>query len=250
MLGLDFPALKSYAECSAVDLQEVGCLSEIHPPFRFLPVGSVANDLVVGTQGCDPLFCPPVTTACPQTVAGENAGDHFIRTSACQNPHCFHKILWRLFTILTSTPAAYLQLSVDSAFPVNDQNDCTLVRIYICDDFVNQGSHKPFFSAEHCCGGYSKPFPDHWPGARNTLLWVELMPPVDDCADLSSVLCLANVGAPHSIAVLTRRQPGDFLGLSNHIVSVHGERRSVLPPVLVPTPAVLGRPAGSVLPPP
>jgi|SRR6516165_10215006 len=153
MLGLDVPALKSYAECSAVDPQEVGCLSEIHPPFRFLPLSSVANDLVVGTQGCDPLFCPPVTTAGPQTVAGENASDHFIRTNACQNPHCFHKILWRLCTVLTSAPAAYLQLSVDSAFPVYDQNDCTLVRIYICDYFVNQGSHKALFQPNIGVGG-------------------------------------------------------------------------------------------------
>ena len=120
MLGLDFPALKCYAECSAVDIQEVGCLSEIHPPFRFLPLGGVANDLVVRTQGCDPLFCPPVTTARPQAIAGENARDHFIGTNARQNPHCFHHILWSLCAILTAPSTAYVQLSMNPALPMND----------------------------------------------------------------------------------------------------------------------------------
>src|SRR3954447_9508956 len=103
------------------------------------------------------------------------------------------------------------------------------------------------FSAEHRYRDCSKPFPDHRPGAQTRLSWVELVQPVVDCADRSSVLRLANVGAPHSIAVPTRRQPGDFQDLSDHTVSVHGELRSVLPPVLVPTPAAPGRPAGSVL---
>ena len=47
MLGLDLTALKRYAECGAVDVQEVGCLSEIHPPFCLLPLGGVAGDLVI-----------------------------------------------------------------------------------------------------------------------------------------------------------------------------------------------------------
>src|SRR4051794_38060571 len=145
MLGLDLTALKSYAECGAVDVQEVGCLSEIHPPFCLLPLRGVAGDLVIRSQRCDPFFCPSVTTACPQTVPGENARDHFIGTNACQNPHSFHKILWGLRAILTASPTAHLQLSMDTAFPVNGQDECALVRIYICDNLMDQCPHDAFF---------------------------------------------------------------------------------------------------------
>jgi hypothetical protein len=148
MLGPDFAAPKSYSECSAIDIQEVGRLSQIHPTFCLLPFYGVARDLVVRTQRCDPFLRPPVATACPQTVPGENACDHFIRTNACQLPHRIHKILWSLSTILTAAPAAQLQLSMDTAFPMNGQNECPLFSIYICDNFVNQCPHNALFQSD------------------------------------------------------------------------------------------------------
>jgi hypothetical protein len=87
VLGLDLTVLKGYAEHRAVDIQEVGCLSEIHPPFGILALSRVTRNFVIGSQSDNPLFCPPVATARPQTIAGENARDHFIGTNARQNPH-------------------------------------------------------------------------------------------------------------------------------------------------------------------
>ena len=122
MLGLDLTALKGYAERRAVDIQELGCLIEIHPPFGILALSRVTRNFVIGSQSDDPLFCPPITTARPQTIAGENARDHFIGTNARQNPHCFHNVLWSLCAILTAPSAAYTQLSMNPALPMNDQD--------------------------------------------------------------------------------------------------------------------------------
>lgn len=47
MFGQDLAMLKRYPQGSAVDLQEIGRLREVHPSFCHLPLSRVARDLVV-----------------------------------------------------------------------------------------------------------------------------------------------------------------------------------------------------------
>jgi hypothetical protein len=63
------------------DFQEVGCLSEVHPPFGLLPFGGMARDLVVRTQRGDPFLDPAVPAAGLQTASSEDTGNRRIGTN-------------------------------------------------------------------------------------------------------------------------------------------------------------------------
>jgi hypothetical protein len=93
MLRLDLPALKRHAECGATNVQEVGCLSEVHPSFLRLSFGSMAREVIVRTQRGNTLLYAAVPAAGLQSASSENTGAHRIGTDPCQDPDCLHHML-------------------------------------------------------------------------------------------------------------------------------------------------------------
>ena len=79
MLGVDLLTFKRHAKCGAINVQEVGCLSEVHPSFRLLPFGGMPWDLVCErnevTRSLIQRFprpvCKPLRVRIPAIVASE-----------------------------------------------------------------------------------------------------------------------------------------------------------------------------------
>src|SRR5215831_9245767 len=108
----------------------------MHPVIR-VAVASVARNLILTAQGRDEWLGPAIPAPRHQAVSIEDARNIFVRTRASQYANGIDNFFRGVAAVLSASPPTHAQFRVDSAFPVNHQNDLTSLGIHVGNNFVN-----------------------------------------------------------------------------------------------------------------
>jgi hypothetical protein len=144
MIRFNLTSLDGEAECSRADAERVSGFCQIHESLCLAATTIVTRDLMMGAQGRHSFSRPAIAAPGYQTVPVKGDGQHIIRTDPRQRAHGSDDVFRGVCATLTPPSSRQSQLGMRPAFPMNDEDDFTGVRIDIDDDFLDQGSDQAF----------------------------------------------------------------------------------------------------------
>src|SRR6185436_1266243 len=152
--GVDLAAFSGEPQCLLADAEKLGRPGQVQPRFDAVHGGWPDRNAMVGTQRRYAFAGPAITVAGAKIVAVENACNEIVVGDAYQQSDGGDDV-GRGTVALATAASRQTNLGVDSAHPMNEENDLGRRVVDIGDDLLDDGSHDALLEAR--VGGLSAP---------------------------------------------------------------------------------------------
>jgi transposase InsO family protein len=146
MIGVYFPPLHREPDGARTHAEKRRSLREVHP-LGCLGIAAENGDAMMTAQRSDSFAGPAIPSSGEHAVPIQNTSDQIVRTDPRQHCHSINQGFRCLRVVLAAFSPRKVQFCMDSAFPVDDQDNLAARAVHINDHFFDQRSDDPFLEA-------------------------------------------------------------------------------------------------------